>query len=393
MAQCVLFILSTRGYGYGDGYCGGCGSCANCNSRSGYNDGLPWLNNSGLFNSCAFVVDMLNAAGIGARLVQIDDPKDIAGSILGCGATDVIIEALFVQPAVLSALAEKFPLVRFVVRLHSEIPFLAFDGNAMRWLFAYLAIPSVSVAANTARARADLQIIVGSYYPHWDQTTLDHRVPVLPNYYPMPAPLPRVPSAFGTLNVGCLGAIRPLKSQLLQAVAALRLARNLGKRLFFHVNAGRVEGGAPSILTNLRVLMANAINADLIEHPWLARADFLDLCRRMDLGMQVSLSETFNIVAADFATNNIPLLVSPEIVWCDPRIQAIPTSVSNMVSKAEIALRAVSITEANRRGLLTYNATSQKAWKDVFGLTATGWTDRPASFVARPALTAAATHL
>ncbi len=304
-----------------------------------------------------------------------------------------MIEALFVPPATLSALAVQFPLVRWLVRNHSEIPFLVNESGAMEWLFGYFSNPNVSVGCNTVRSTADLSEIALAYFPHWDAATLAHRIPALPNYYPMPAALPLIPSPFGVLNVGCLGAIRPLKNQLLQAVAALAAARTLGKTLRFHVNASRVEAQAPSVLRNLRSLFSHAVNAELVQEPWLPRADFLSLCRQMDVGMQVSFSETFNIVAADFATNNVPLVVSPEVGWTDSRAQASPTD-STAITKAILrVLMTPAITASNRAGLLSYDAAAQQAWLAVFGLTANGWTDRPASFVARPALAAAATHL
>ncbi len=197
------------------------------------------------------------------------------------------------------------------------------------------------------------------------------------------------------LNVGCLGAIRPLKNQLLQAVAALSAARALGKRLRFHVNATRVEGQgrSPSILANLRSLFGHAVNAELVAHPWLPRPDFLSLCRQMDVGMQVSFSETFNIVAADFVTNDIPIVVSPEISWVDSRAQAGPNDATRITAAILAALLTPAILAGSRVGLLGYNIAARDEWLGIFGEAASGWTDRPASFVARPALAAAATHL
>jgi len=42
-------------------------------------------------------------------------------------------------------------------------------------------------------------------------------------------------------------------------------------------------------------------------------SDFISIVKSMDIGMQVSLSESFNIVAADFVSNGIPLVGSPDI--------------------------------------------------------------------------------
>lgn len=396
MSKCVLFILNKRGYGYGpygeyDEYpCGGCGACANCMGKP---SSLPWSSNSGLFNSCAFVVDMLNASGVAARLVQVNGDAEIAEKIIACAPTDVVFEAFFVAPATVNQLTKIFPLVRFFVRNHSEILFLSHDRNAMEWVWGYLNNPAMHVSSNTARSTADLRNVVQSYFPHWDAQTVANRVQLLPNYHPAAAPLPRIPSPFGILNVGCLGAVRPQKNHLLQAICAAAVARELGKVLHFHVNATRVEHLAGGTLKNLRAFFAHSPNSELIEHDWLARPAFLDLCRQMDIGMQVSVSESFNIVTADFVQNDVPVVVSKEVAWTDPRIQADPAEGADIIRKMKIALMASSIIKSNRAGLLKYNGQSRTNWLSVFGESATGYTDAPKTFKARPAITAPETHM
>ena len=397
MSRRLLFVLNTRSdyYGYHYDYsCGGCGACANCMaptaaSKSGT---LPWSGNSGLYNSCAYVVDMLNAAGVASRMIQVDSASEIGQAVAACDPTDVICEAFFVAPATIKALATTYPLIRWWLRNHSEIIFLSQDSNAMQWIAGYLAIPSMSLSANAARSVADFRNITEAYFPHWDAATVADRVQLLPNYHPMIAPLPPIPSAHGVLNVGCMGAIRPQKNTLQQAICAMAVARQLGKTLRFHVNE-RVDHLAGGTLKNLKALFRNAPNAELVSHGWLERADFYDLCRQMDIGMQVSATETFNLVAADFVTMDRPIVVSPEISWTDPRIQASPTNGADIIKKMLIALKASSIVASNRAGLLKYDAASQKQWLAVFGMDTHGWTDRPKSFVARPALASKETHL
>ena len=74
-----------------------------------------------------------------------------------------------------------------------------------------------------------------------------------------------------------------------------------------------------------------------MEHGWATHAEFLKLVDRMDIGLQVSLSETFNIVAADFVANGVPIIVSPEISWMPVQLQADPNSTDSIVK----ALRRV----------------------------------------------------
>lgn len=57
----------------------------------------------------------------------------------------------------------------------------------------------------------------------------------------------------------------------------------------------------------------------------------------MDVAMQVSFTETFNIVAADCAVRGIPVVVSPEISWAATAYQADPTNLGSIEHALEIA--------------------------------------------------------
>jgi len=59
-------------------------------------------------------------------------------------------------------------------------------------------------------------------------------------------------------------------------------------------------------------------------------ADFTKLTGTMDMVMQVSNSETFNIVAADAVSQHVPVLVSDEIPWLDSEYQANPNDVQEI---------------------------------------------------------------
>ena len=66
-------------------------------------------------------------------------------------------------------------------------------------------------------------------------------------------------------------------------------------------------------------------------HPWLEREDFLALLSTMDISMQVSFTESFNIVSADATALNVPIVVSPEVYWASSRFFADPTNRGSIV--------------------------------------------------------------
>lgn len=298
----VLFVLKRRTQAYGGEYAGSL--------------------SSGLANSVRFVVDMLTAQGVEAEAVEVIDNNAIDREVTRYRPTHCIIEALWVVPEKFRVLKQLHPAVRWTVRLHSEWPFLAGEGIALEWLYGY-AREGVEVSTNSKRLGPDLDRILGL------------KTVYQPNYYPVDFTICRLPRPDDTvLRIGCFGAIRPLKNHLTQAVAAMRFADELGKRLEFHVNAGRVEGKGEAHLRNLRALFAGSDRHRLVEHPWMSHEDFIDLARDMDIGMQVSFSETFNIVAADLVNSQIPMVVSDEITFgISPAYRAKATDTDDIVRK------------------------------------------------------------
>ena len=109
----ILFILKKRNESWG---CYGNGS-----AQGGY----P----SGLLNSATFVKDMLNDLGFVAELVEVVDNDCIDREVTKARPDIVIIEALWVVPPKFSVLAKLHPKVKWVIRNHSEIPFLSMEGN------------------------------------------------------------------------------------------------------------------------------------------------------------------------------------------------------------------------------------------------------------------------
>lgn len=71
----------------------------------------------------------------------------------------------------------------------------------------------------------------------------------------------------GAIDIGCFGAVRPLKNQLMQAIAAISFARSRGLHLRFHMNGTRIEGGGP-VLKNITAMFARSPDAELVLHPW-----------------------------------------------------------------------------------------------------------------------------
>lgn len=193
----------------------------------------------------------------------------------------------------------------------------------------------------------------------------------LPNYYPiLKSKTPYRHYHRKYINIGCFGAIRPMKNQLIQAVAAIEFGNQIGKPIHFHVNTERIERGE-TVIKNLRALFENQKEHKLIEHPWYNHSDFVQLISRMDIGLQLSFNETFNIVAADFVSKNIPIIGSEEIDWLNCLYKAKSTDSRSIVKKMKFAYkyRTWELQSLNKFNLIKLGKKSTDIWCKYFKTT------------------------
>lgn len=347
-----LFLLKKSGTGY---------------DNTGYEANVPtnvgMQGKAGLSNSANFVAEALNRIyGVDTKVVTCVDGNSIDREVYLFKPDVCFIEAIWVTVPKMMELAELHPKVLFVIRVHSKTTFLANEGEAVGRIKGYDNIPNVYVSFNNAYTNAEFE-------------TIDLKPIYLPNIYDVDRPQPMtkfqtvVERIFGrpkeykkTIDVACFGAIRPMKNQLLQGVAAIRFAEKYHKKIRFHINAGRCEQKGENVLKNLRALFAGTEH-ELVEHMWMPHEKFLELISKMDIGLQVSLSESFNIVTADFIAQQIPIIVSDEITWAADEAK-VETSDSEKVADLmnEFLQAPKIIVSENIKALETYNQAAIAEW-------------------------------
>jgi hypothetical protein len=298
---------------------------------------------------------MLVKNGVESHLEQVVDNNEIDKYVTKYRPDVVIIEALWVVPSKMEILKKIHPNVTWIIRLHSELPFLANEGVAIKWLKEYVKYDKVLISSNST-------YLIDALNPF-----LDTKILYQPNYYPVNLFNGKIKTlkSEDELNIGLFGAIRPLKNSLTQAVAAINYANKKNKVLNLHINSARVEQKGENVLVNLRELFKDSKH-NLIEHGWLKHSDFLDLVSTMDLCLQVSLTETYNIVAADSINVNVPIITSREITFVNyfSKVKLVK-NVNEMVSKIGLNLKYRLLTTIVNKILLLINSNKSKSvWLD-----------------------------
>lgn len=314
-------------------------------------------NSSGLFNSATFVSGMLQTEGFISNVVQVVDGNAIDREVTKHDPAIVVLEAIWVTPEKVRELVSlpRHKNRKWIIRNHSELPFLSMEGNALKWLIEYATIKNTFVSCNSPVANRELQFLLELH--HGNKASI---AKYLPNYYP--ADHAREHKATAFLDVGCFGAIRPLKNHLIQAVAAIMFAKRINRPLRLHINASRIEGRGDTILKSLRSIFCGLPQYQLVEHGWLSRDKFLDLCDTMDIGLQVSFSETFNIVTADLVSKGVPCVTSDEVPWMPKKYHALATSAEDICEKMVAAGKDGAYSQL--KALRKYANTSKIIWID-----------------------------
>jgi len=323
---------------------------------------------TGLFNSASFVDQMLNDMGVESAMEVAIDNNCIDRLVTRHKPTHCIVEALWVVPQKFEILTKLHPNVTWIIRLHSEMPFMAGEGMAMDWIGDYVTFKNIVIGVNAPRmldeVRTYLQIKQG-----WTDEETQRRIIYMPNFYPQEMKQKKYDKNKYWVDIACFGAVRPLKNHLVQAVAALKFAQTAGKQLRFHINMGRIEMKGDPVMHNLRGLFQHLAGQghQLIGHEWTPREGFLEICSTMDIGLQCNFSETFNIVSADLISQGVPVVGSYEIPWATRWFNARPAESDEIADALLRTHRFAAVNVAlNQRNLNKYTDNTRKIWAKIF---------------------------
>lgn len=298
----------------------------------------------GLGINALHTAKILRREGIHCDIAPVVTPADIAKWVTAHGPpTYAIIEAPWVPAKVIASLLLEFPQTHWIVRSHSQIGFLQVEPGAVVILRELLTMQemqlNLTVAANTRRLT------------HFLEKTYTARCLYLPNLYDVQRVQRKRDESHThrNLRIASFGALRLLKNHTTAAAAALLMAQRRGSDLEFWINVNREENiGSKGILMTLRAMFDHVPYAKLVEQPWQTWSEFRRTVAYMDLCLQVSFSETFNIITADAVAEGVPSVVSESIEWAPRDWHAEPDNAEDV---ARIGSRLLWDTHGAEEGL------------------------------------------
>ena len=164
-------------------------------SKNMYGCSTPASLSTGLFNSAKHVASALNKTlWADVKVVSVTDNNDIDREVYLFKPNVVIIEALWVVPEKFDILKKLHPTVQWIVRIHSETPFLAGEGSALTWVDGYLK-RGIKVAPNISSMVRDLYVC----FPYHLDSIIH-----LPNIYDIDGvPIVKYNNKRKDLHIGC----------------------------------------------------------------------------------------------------------------------------------------------------------------------------------------------
>ena len=313
--------------------------------------GVAALNNSKCLTRAGLITDVWPTVDAADLRRQLKANPDV---------THVVISAPWIPTLELQKLTTEFPRVRLAMNCHSNVGFLQADANGVR-LFGG--------AMEVQRGSANFHLAGNSRkFADWAGETFGSPLTYLPNLYFLEDGIqPRRPPFHGDLlRVGAFGATRPLKNLMSAAGAALTISRVLGVDLELWINSGRDEGGG-GILRAIEEMYAITRHATIVKAGWSSWHDHRKTVARMNLLINCSYTESFNMVTADGVAEGVPSVVSDAIYWA-PEYWRAP--VDDVLRIARVGRHLLFDPLAPRDGLqalMKHNGEGIGAWKGFLG--------------------------
>lgn len=318
------------------------------------------LSHVGLGNNAMLTAKSLKSIGVDCRIDGVNNAQHIAEVLRKSPqTTHAIVEAAFFGVNEANQLSSEFPDVEFVFRNHSQIAFLQVEPGAITWFREFGRLQemtlNVRLCGNNER------------FTNWWESAYNQRCLFLPNLYPLVDRTHykvRHSPIRDTLRIGAFGSLRLLKNFTTCAAAAQLIASRLDRNLELYMNVGRTENGGKVIVDAVKNMLANLPWAKLVEIDWQDWTHFRHTIGHMDLTLQSSFTETFNIVTADSIAEGVPAVVSPAIEWVPSHWKAECDDAEQIAQVGTNLVLDNRAAEVGLKHLERYQRDALNVWKD-----------------------------
>jgi hypothetical protein len=334
-----------------------------------FKDFSTWLKTScvGLNIAGHTTATALKKHGIDANVFPVKNNVDLVNLIdkykekTGLPLTHVVIYAPWITVYDLKALLEHFNYIRCLILSHSNVGFLQADHLGVELLRHYIDLTQVY---------PNLQVGGNSYkFVKWLNNAFDVEGILLPNLYPLAKGTKMKPAwdDISPIKIGIFGSPRPQKNFMSAVGAAILIQRKLGVDVEIHMNAD-VEDVNNPVTVAIAQMLEGLDHIKLVIHTWADWLDFIQIVGDMDLLLQPSYTESFNMVTADGISVGVPSVASSAIYWAPPCWKA---EVDDCNDIAETGIRLLSSSKLRREGLSAlkiYNDKSLSHWLEFLKL-------------------------
>lgn len=269
--------------------------------------------------------------------------------------THVIISAPWLSLHDLKSLLTHFSNIQFVVLSHSNVGFLQADPCGVELLRKYAELaktyPNIKVGGNSTR------------FVNWFRIAYNEDCVCLPNLYTVNENVKsKVWNGASSIKIGAFGALRPEKNFMTGAAAALAIHSMIDLPVELHMTTGG-ESQKSTTLNAIRQMTKDVEGFTLIEHPWETWDKFIKLIETMNLLIQVSYTESFNMITADGISVGVPSVVSPVISWAPNAWKA---DADDVIAVADVGLHLLLEDQHHlgSRHLNEHNERSLKYWME-----------------------------
>ena len=320
--------------------------------------GVSALHTAATLRRHGFWTDVWPVVSVGELDAKIEQAQALAHQRDQVPVSHVVISAPWIGAVDLYKLLSKYRDIHFVVISHSNVGFLQADT---------FGVANIKEAVGLQQGNSNFHLAGNcERFVNWANRSLRTQVIWLPNLYDTHTfsdSHKRAWNGNGPLRIGCFGAMRPLKNAMTAAGAALEMAEILKVDVEFYVSSGRPDGGQ-FIFNALAMMLANNPRTKLVLDPWKPWPQFRKVVGSMDVLIQPSFTESFNMVTADGIAEGVASAVSTAIDWVPRQWIADSDDASDVASVATALLHNHHAPADGQHALRRYVAKGELQWED-----------------------------